>query len=401
MKWNEILVRYGELSLKGRNRNLFVQRLRKNVKFQTKDLETVSVHAERDRMFIRAEDESEIEEVLQRLQHVFGIHSYSPIARTERTDEAIEKLVLDVLSMKDLTGKTFKVEAKRADKTYGKTSQQIQQWIGAHALRNYPELTAQMKNPDFVLHVDIRRDAAYVSSEVYKGPGGFPVGSSGRSLLMLSGGIDSPVAGYYMMKRGVALEAIHFASPPYTSDLAKEKVLDLAEHLSKFGPTIKVHVIPFTKIQKLIDEKIPANLTMTVTRRLMMRIADRVREERGLLGIVTGESIGQVASQTLESMTAINAVTETPIIRPLVTFDKSEIIETSEHIGTYDISIRPYEDCCTIFTPANPTTKPRLDKVEHFEGQVDFEELIMEAVNEREVVISTKREKTPSFSELL
>lgn len=401
MKWNEILVRYGELSLKGRNRNLFVQRLRKNVKFQTKDLETVSVHAERDRMFIRAEDESEIEEVLQRLQYVFGIHSYSPIARTERTDEAIEKLVLDVLSMKDLTGKTFKVEAKRADKTYGKTSQQIQQWIGAHALRNYPELTAQMKNPDFVLHVDIRRDAAYVSSEVYKGPGGFPVGSSGRSLLMLSGGIDSPVAGYYMMKRGVALEAIHFASPPYTSDLAKEKVLDLAEHLSKFGPTIKVHVIPFTKIQKLIDEKIPANLTMTVTRRLMMRIADRVREERDLLGIVTGESIGQVASQTLESMTAINAVTETPIIRPLVTFDKSEIIETSEHIGTYDISIRPYEDCCTIFTPANPTTKPRLDKVEHFEGQVDFEELIMEAVNEREVVISTKREKTPSFSELL
>lgn len=401
MKWNEILVRYGELSLKGRNRNLFVQRLRKNVKFQTKDLETVSVHAERDRMFIRAEDESEIEEVLQRLQHVFGIHSYSPIARTERTDEAIEKLVLDVLSMKDLTGKTFKVEAKRADKTYGKTSQQIQQWIGAHALRNYPELTAQMKNPDFVLHVDIRRDAAYVSSEVYKGPGGFPVGSSGRSLLMLSGGIDSPVAGYYMMKRGVALEAIHFASPPYTSDLAKEKVLDLAEHLSKFGPTIKVHVIPFTKIQKLIDEKIPANLTMTVTRRLMMRIADRVREERSLLGIVTGESIGQVASQTLESMTAINAVTATPIIRPLVTFDKSEIIETSEHIGTYDISIRPYEDCCTIFTPANPTTKPRLDKVEYFEGQVDFEELIMEAVNEREVVISTKREKTPSFSGLL
>lgn len=401
MKWNEILVRYGELSLKGRNRNLFVQRLRKNVKFQTKDLETVSVHAERDRMFIRAEDESEIEEVLQRLQHVFGIHSYSPIARTERTDEAIEKLVLDVLSMKDLTGKTFKVEAKRADKTYGKTSQQIQQWIGAHALRNYPELTAQMKNPDFVLHVDIRRDAAYVSSEVYKGPGGFPVGSSGRSLLMLSGGIDSPVAGYYMMKRGVALEAIHFASPPYTSDLAKEKVLDLAEHLSKFGPTIKVHVIPFTKIQKLIDEKIPANLTMTVTRRLMMRIADQVREERSLLGIVTGESIGQVASQTLESMTAINAVTATPIIRPLVTFDKSEIIETSEHIGTYDISIRPYEDCCTIFTPANPTTKPRLDKVEYFEGQVDFEELIMEAVNEREVVISTKREKTPSFSGLL
>ena len=401
MKWNEILVRYGELSLKGRNRNLFVQRLRKNVKFQTKDLETVSVHAERDRMFIRAEDESEIEEVLQRLQHVFGIHSYSPIARTERTDEAIEKLVLDVLSMKDLTGKTFKVEAKRADKTYGKTSQQIQQWIGAHALRNYPELTAQMKNPDFVLHVDIRRDAAYISSEVYKGPGGFPVGSSGRSLLMLSGGIDSPVAGYYMMKRGVALEAIHFASPPYTSDLAKEKVLDLAEHLSKFGPTIKVHVIPFTKIQKLIDEKIPANLTMTVTRRLMMRIADRVREERSLLGIVTGESIGQVASQTLESMTAINAVTATPIIRPLITFDKSEIIETSEHIGTYDISIRPYEDCCTIFTPANPTTKPRLDKVEHFEGQVDFEELIIEAVNEREVVISTKREKVASFSELL
>lgn len=400
MKWNELLVRYGELTLKGKNRNRFIQRLKKNIKFQIKDLQTVTIHAERDRMFIRATDADEIDVVIERLQHVFGIHSYSPIAHCEKGLEEIKALVTMLLSQEDLKGKSFKVESKRADKSYPLTSQQIQQEIGGHTLTQFPELTVKMRQPDLTLQVDIRHDAAYISHKVYRGLGGLPVGTSGKSLVMLSGGIDSPVASYLMLKRGVALEAVHFASPPYTSDLAKEKVLDLAESLSKFGPQVKVHVIPFTKIQEQINERVPENLSMTTTRRFMLAIADKVREEQDLLGIVTGESLGQVASQTLESMTAINNVTNTPVIRPLVTYDKLEIIEIAEKIGTYEVSIRPYEDCCTIFTPARPKTKPRVDQVEKFEQNMDFEALVEEAVANREIVIPGNRNKA-EFDDIL
>lgn len=239
-------------------------------------------------------------------------------------------------------------------------------------------------------------------SEIIYGAGGMPVGSNGKSLLLLSGGIDSPVAGYLMMKRGVRIDAIHFYSPPYTSEQSLQKVKDLANELTKFGSSIHLHVIPFTELQVLIKDSVPKEMLMTTTRRVMMKVADRVREEIGALGLVTGESLGQVASQTLESLTAINEVTNTPILRPLISFDKLDIIDIAQKIGTYEISIKPYEDCCTIFTPANPKTRPKIDRVTYFESQVDFDEYIERAVKNREIyTLPEKRMKVEKFKHLL
>lgn len=398
--WNEILVRYGELTLKGRNRMVFVRRLRKNIKNALHDLTSIKVEAERDRMFVRVDDDSEKEEVLKRLPKVFGIHSFSPVIKCEPTMEAIYETALEAVQLNDTEGKSFKVEIRRTDKDFPYVSNELQQMIGGHVLRNIEGLSVKMRKPDILLHVDIRKEVVLLTSRVYAGAGGMPVGSSGKSLLLLSGGIDSPVAGYMMMKRGVEIEAIHFESPPFTSDLAKQKVLDLSEKLSAFGTRINLHVIPFTEIQQKIAYKIPDGESMTTTRRLMMQIADRVREDIGALGIVSGESLGQVASQTLDSLTAINEVTSTPVLRPLIAMDKLEIIQIAEEIDTYDISIRPHEDCCTIFTPAKPKTKPKLKRVKHFESFIDFEPMIEEAIQNKRVY-SLPIVKEESFDDLL
>lgn len=363
-------------------------------------LETVDVQAERDRMFVRVEDPVEMAEAMERLPKVFGIHSFSPVVKCEPTMDAIYETALQAVQMNETEGKTFKVEIRRTDKEFPYISNELQQMIGAHVLRNTSGLTVNVRKPDILLHVDIRRDVAVLTSKVYPCSGGMPVGSNGKSLLMLSGGIDSPVAGYMMMKRGVQIEAIHFESPPFTSELAMKKVMDLAEKLSAFGTTVKLHVIPFTEIQQKIAHKIPDGESMTSTRRLMMQIADRVREEVGALGIVSGESLGQVASQTLESLTAINEVTSTPVLRPLIAMDKLEIIQIAQKIDTYELSIQPYEDCCTIFTPAKPKTKPKLKRVKHFEGFVDFEPMIEEAVQNRRIYTLPRVEKD-DFSDLL
>lgn len=398
--WNEILVRYGELTLKGRNRMVFVRRLRKNIKSALHDLTSVKVEAERDRMFIQIEDEAEKALVLERLPNVFGIHSFSPVLKSEPTMDAIYETALQAVHLNETEGKSFKVEIRRTDKDFPYVSNELQQMIGGHVLRNIEGLSVKMRKPDILLHVDIRKDIVLFTSRVYAGAGGMPVGTSGKSLLLLSGGIDSPVAGYMMMKRGIEIEAIHFESPPFTSDLAKQKVLDLAEKLSAFGARINLHVIPFTEIQQKIAYKIPDGESMTTTRRLMMQIADRVREDIGALGIVSGESLGQVASQTLDSLTAINEVTSTPVLRPLIAMDKLEIIRIAEEIDTYDISIRPYEDCCTIFTPAKPKTKPKLKRVKHFESFIDFEPMIEEAIQNKRVY-SLPIVKEEAFDDLL
>ncbi|WP_432358088.1 tRNA uracil 4-sulfurtransferase ThiI [Sporosarcina sp. UB5] len=401
MKWKEILIRYGELSLKGRNRNHFVRKLKSNIKNAMRDLKSIQLRAERDRMFLLADDESDMTEAIERLPHIFGIQSFSPVAMCEANLDAIKQKALEVVGTEDVAGKTFKVEIKRADKTFPYVTAELQQLIGGHVLHHFPDLTVQMKKPDILLHVDIRKEGAFLTSKVYKGAGGMPVGSNGLSLLMLSGGIDSPVAGYLLMKRGVSIDAIHFASPPFTSELAKRKVMDLTEKLCSFGSTVRLHVIPFTELQQAIVQQVPDNLTMTTTRRLMLQIADKVREEIGALAIVTGESLGQVASQTLDSLTAINEVTTTPILRPLIAMDKLDIIDLSQQIGTYDISIRPYEDCCTIFTPSNPKTKPKLEKVRHFESFFDFEPFIEEAVRNREVIEVWQQQEKDAFEDLL
>jgi len=385
MIWKEILIRYGELSTKGRNKKDFINRLRANIRHTFTDIAPLEIITERDRMHIKIENEDQFEVLMQKLPTVFGIQSFSPVAVCEKDLDAMKNLALIIMEQFKEQELTFKVEVRRSDKKFPLESHEIQREIGAHVLRNNPNISVKVKKPDVELRIEVRQDAIYMMAQIIHGAGGMPVGSNGKSLLMLSGGIDSPVAGYLLMKRGVRLEAIHFFSPPYTSDNSLEKVKVLANELTKFGANIRLHVIPFTEIQVLIKERVPSNTIMTTTRRMMMRVADKVREEIGALGIVTGESLGQVASQTLESLTAINNVTNTPILRPLIAFDKLEIIDIAEKIGTYETSIQPFEDCCTIFTPANPKTKPKVEKVNYYESFTEFDELIERAVRNREV----------------
>ena len=400
MKWEKILVRYGELSTKGKNRKQFISHLRNNIKFSFVDLPNIKVHAERDRMFLTSTDDTEIQALIERLPKIFGIQSFSPVASCSKELEDIQATAIKIMDSLESQDKTFRVTVKRTDKRFPLDTYELQSVVASNVLRQYPSLKVQMKKPEIDLRIEVLNDAVYMMAQVIPGVAGMPLGSNGRSLLMLSGGIDSPVAGYMFLKRGVRLDAIHFHSPPFTSERSKEKVMDLANQLSHFGATVRLHVIPFTDIQQSIQAQIPENVSMTTTRRLMMKIADLVREEIGALGIVTGESLGQVASQTLESLTAINAVTSTPIFRPLISMDKLDIIDIAREIGTYETSILPYEDCCTIFTPSCPKTKPKLEKVEYYESFKDFEELITEAVQNREV-LSFPTKKSTDFSNLL
>ena len=400
MEWKELLIRYGELSTKGRNRNAFTGRLRDNIRYAFADLPKFQIITERDRMFIRPNEQETMDQLIERLPKIFGIQSFSPVASCSLDLEDIKQTAVKVIESLDRVDKTFKVTVKRSYKPFEMETNELQQYVGSHVLRNFPEIRVQMKKPDIDLVVEVRRDAVYMMAQVIPGAGGLPIGSNGKSILMLSGGIDSPVAGYQMLKRGVRLDAIHFYSPPYTSELSKEKVMELADKLSRFGASVKLHIIPFTAIQQEIQKQIPSNVSMTTTRRMMLRITDLVREETGALAIITGESLGQVASQTLESLTAINAVSTTPVLRPLIAFDKLDIIKIAQEIDTYEVSIRPYEDCCTIFTPSSPKTKPKLEKVEFYESFKSFDDLIAEAVSEREVMMFPKK-KQDKFSDLL
>ncbi|MCK1996700.1 thiamine biosynthesis protein ThiI [Paenisporosarcina quisquiliarum] len=400
MKWEKILVRYGELSTKGKNRKQFISHLRNNIRFSFVDLPNIKIQAERDRMFLTSSDDSEIHALIERLPKIFGIQSFSPVASCSKDLDDIQATALKIMDSLESQDKTFRVTVKRTDKFFPLDTYELQSVVASNVLRQNPTLKVQMKKPEIDLRIEVLNDAVYMMAQVIPGAGGMPLGSNGRSLLMLSGGIDSPVAGYMLLKRGVRLDAIHFHSPPFTSERSKEKVMDLANQLSHFGATVRLHVIPFTDIQQSIQAQIPENVSMTTTRRLMMKIADLVRAEIGALGIVTGESLGQVASQTLESLTAINAVTSTPIFRPLISMDKLDIIDIAREIGTYETSILPYEDCCTIFTPSCPKTKPKLEKVEYYESFKDFDELITEAVQNREV-LSFPMRKSNEFSSLL
>ncbi|MCM3317006.1 tRNA 4-thiouridine(8) synthase ThiI [Rummeliibacillus sp. G93] len=400
MKWHEILIRYGEITTKGKNRKLFINRLKENLRYTFADIPNMRIRSERDRMYLSSEVDTEMEEILNRLPHIFGIHSFSPVAECEPTVEAMKELAVEIVQGLDYEGKTFKVNAKRSFKNFPLDTYELQQTIGSHVLGTLPGMTVQMKKPDIELRVEVREKAVYMMVDVIAGAGGLPIGSNGKALLLLSGGIDSPVAAYYMMKRGVRIEAIHFFSPPFTSDQSLTKVKELCDKISRFGGNIRLHIIPFTETQQTIQNSVPENVTMTSTRRMMMKIADEVRKEIDAKALVTGENLGQVASQTLESLAAINDVTTTPILRPLITFDKLEIIDVAQKIGTYDISIRPYEDCCTVFTPANPKTKPRVEKMNYYESFTDFEEMIQRAVKNREIH-SFPKTKSDDFSELL
>ncbi|WP_077214253.1 tRNA uracil 4-sulfurtransferase ThiI [Bacillus dakarensis] len=394
MNYDRILIRYGEISTKGRNRNKFVEKLKRSIQRAIVDYPNAKVQGKRERMHIVLNGDNG-DEIIQRIKGIFGISSLSPAVKTSNEIEEMKEAALKLFQRVYTEGSTFKISARRADKTYFLDTNELNQTFGAHLLKNIPGLKVDVKKPDINLQIEVREEGTYLSCENIPGAGGLPIGSSGKAMLMLSGGIDSPVSGFLSMKRGLELEAVHFFSPPFTSERSKQKVIELAEKLSYAnGGYFTLHIVPFTAIQQLIQKQVPENYTMTTTRRLMLRITDALREKFGGLAIVTGESLGQVASQTIESMYAINDVTNTPILRPLITMDKTDIIKIAQDIDTHDISIQPYEDCCTVFVPSSPKTKPKKEKVQYYESFVDFEPLIMEAVEGTETIqISPKKEQ--------
>lgn len=393
MKYDRILIRYGELSTKGRNRGKFVEKLKKSIKRAIQKFSTAVIEADRERTYIVLGEEK-IEDITQALKNIFGIQSFSPAVKVEKDIEKMKEVALKLVQKMYHPGMTFKVTGKRVDKTFEYSTDQINHEFGGFLLKNIPGLKVNVKQPDINLRIEVRKEAAYLFSETILGAGGYPAGSNGKAVLMLSGGIDSPVAGFLSLKRGIEIECVHFFSPPFTSERAKQKVIDLAEKLSEVSGKMILHVVPFTEIQQLIQSQVPSNYTMTTTRRLMLRITDEIRRRQEGLAIVTGESLGQVASQTLQSMYTINEVTNTPILRPLISMDKTEIIELAKQFNTIDISNRPYEDCCTIFVPSSPKTKPKREKVQSYESFINFDPYIQKAVENTEVLVIKPNEKS-------
>ncbi|WP_067727522.1 tRNA uracil 4-sulfurtransferase ThiI [Oceanobacillus damuensis] len=399
MQYDHILIRYGEMALKGKNIKTFIIRLQENIQQKIKEFPNAKVKRTQGRMFVLLNGHDPVP-IMEKLQKIFGIHSLSLAIKVDNDLEKIKEAALYALKKNEDVRK-FKVSVKRIAKDFPVRSQEMNQVLGGHLLKNTDNITVDVHNPDLELKVEIRLEATYITSSVDPGLGGLPVGTSGKSLLLLSGGIDSPVAGYLAMKRGVHLEAIHFHSPPFTSERAKQKVLDLAKQLTLYGKAINVHIVPFTKLQQEIFREMPDEYAMTIMRRMMFRISERVCQNESILSLTTGENLGQVASQTMDSMHTINEVTNYPIIRPLIAMDKQEVIQISEEIGTYETSILPYEDCCTIFVPKAPKTKPKRDKVNYYESTHDFSASIEEAINGIETIKITDQKKVEdSFTDL-
>ena len=398
-----IQIRFGELSTKGKNKKRFIQQLSRNIREATQDYPQIKVQPNHDFIFLDLNDADEAV-FTSRLKDIFGIQNFSPVYVIPRDYETARAAVVELMQGLETEGKTFKIATRRSDHSYEHDTNWLNAEFGAAVLQNIPNITVQVKKPDITVRVDVKKEHFLISTETYQGAGGLPVGSSGRGVLMLSGGIDSPVAGYLAMKRGVEIEAVHFHSPPYTSPQALKKAKDLTAKITRFGGQIQFIEVPFTEIQEEIKAKIPEGYAMTITRRMMLRITDAVREKRKALAIFNGESLGQVASQTLESMIAINAVTTTPIIRPVATMDKNEIIDIAQKIDTFDLSIQPFEDCCTIFAPAAPKTKPQIDRAERYEEQLDIVGLVERAVEGMivtPITSATAIEEETIFSDLL
>lgn len=389
-----ILIRYGELSTKGRNKKMFTQKLASNIKKALVDFPQVKVIPDYDFMYLDLHEAPE-EAVIEKVKPIFGIQSISPVYIVEKDMEVAKKVVLDLLSQEDLEGKTFKIMTKRSDHTFEMDTNQINLFLGDAVLEAFPEIKVQLKQPDITVRIDVRREHLMVSLKTIQGAGGLPVGTSGRVMLMLSGGIDSPVAGYLAMKRGMEIQCVHFASPPYTSPQALEKTKLLAAKIARFGGSIQFLTVPFSRIQEEIKKSVPEAYLMTIMRRFMLRITDQLRENARALAIANGESVGQVASQTLDSMVAINDVTNTPIIRPVATMDKLDIIKVAEEIDTFELSIQPFEDCCMVFAPPSPKTKPKLEKARQYEARLDVEGLIKEAVEGTVIEEITANYTTP------
>jgi len=381
ISYDHIMVRFGELSTKGKNKKDFVSLLFKNIKHALKDYSTIEVEQRYDHIYVKINNENYID-LITRLQDVSGIQAMSLVYKCEKDIEVIKSSSLELI--KSETGKTFKVKAKRGDKKFPIISDDIVRAVAPVILKN-TELKVDVHNPDILLNIEVREEGAYIFTNSFPGIGGYPLGIAGKSMHMLSGGIDSPVAAYLLMKRGVTIECIHFASPPYTQQGVIFKLEDLLGKLNRYQAKIRLNIVPFTKIQEAIYDHVPECYCITMMRRMMFRLATKLALRRNCPVISSGESVGQVASQTLQSLHVINEVTSFPVIRPCATLDKVEIIKISKNIDTYDISIRPYEDCCTIFTPKTPKTAPKLDECRKFESEFDYESLLNEAIKNIEV----------------
>lgn len=381
INYDHIMVRFGELGTKGKNKKDFIRLLGTNIKRRLKDYPLLKVEVRYDHIYV-ALNGMDIEEIIPIMQEISGIQTLSLVYRCEKDIDVIVKSSLELISQTE--GKTFKVRAKRGDKTFPLHSDEIVR-IVAPAILKTNKYKVDVHNPDILVSIEIRDEGAYIYTKSYPGAGGYPLGVAGKGMLMLSGGIDSPVAAYLLMKRGVKIECIHFASPPYTSVNVIYKLEDLLAKLNVYQPAIRLHIVPFTKLQEAIYDNVPESYCITVMRRMMYRLASRLASMRNCPVIANGESVGQVASQTLQSMQVINEVTNMPVIRPCATLDKIEIIKIAKRIDTFDISIRPYEDCCTIFTPKNPKTYPHLDEVEEYEKGFDYESLIRDCLANIEV----------------
>ncbi len=388
-----IFIKYGELSTKKDNRKMFIKLLLKNIRRKLEGLE-IEINYTTARMYIKTTSK-DIDEVVNRLKEVFGIRSIVICDRVNNNKEEIENKIKEIIQT--LSFKTFKVETIRSDKSFPISSLEFSRMMGAVVLKN-KECKVDVHNPDLILNIEIRSEGTYIYTKEVLGLGGYPVGVQGKGLLMLSGGIDSPVAGYLALKRGVDLECLYFESPPHTSLEAKNKVVKLASIIDKYSGNIKVHVVPFTELQEAIYKNVPDTYIITIMRRMMYRIAERLSKRRNCKVIINGESIGQVASQTLTSMSVINNVTNYPVIRPVACLDKLEIIDIANKIDTYETSILPYEDCCTIFVPRHPVINPELSKCIEYENLFDYETLLEKCIDNIETI---KNLKNDNFSDLL
>ena len=384
-----ILIKYGELTTKKDNRKFFIKELVNNIR---KKIDDIEIEYSLDRMYIKSNN---IDDTISKLKEVFGIYSIIECDKVNTNIDEIKDTILNILKNKNF--KTFKVVTKRSDKSFPISSMEFSSKIGGIILKNI-ESKVDVHNPDIYVNIEIKNGYTYIYTNEIKGLGGYPVGVQGKGLLMLSGGIDSPVAGYLALKRGIDVECIYFDSPPHTSIEAKNKVIDLANILNKYSGKIKIFVVPFTKLKETIYKNVQNEYMITIMRRMMYRIAHKLALKNKCKVIINGESIGQVASQTLTSINTINSVTNFPIIRPVCCLDKLEIIEISKKIGTYDISIRPYEDCCTVFVPKHPSINPDINKCIEFEKNFDYESLIDEAINNVQVIYKLDRNK---YSDLL
>jgi len=386
--YERILIRYGDLTLKGKNKRVFVERVNSLIREKVNN-ENVKYELKHDRLYILLNGEDH-NEVIKGLDKVSGLSSYSLVSKSERDIESIKENALNVINS-EIENKVikFKVESKRSDKQYPIKSPEITQIVASHVLKNTSMLVVDVHNPELTLTVEVRHDAAFVYCKKIKGMGGFPVGVAGKGLLMISGGIDSPVAGFLSMKQGIEIEGIHFESTPLTSIESAQKVIDLIEKMAAYAPKsrIKLHMVPFMELHTALLNYIPESYSITIMRRMMYRISEKIAHKNNCIVLLNGDSVGQVASQTLQSMSAIDEVVNMPVIRPLAIYDKLDIIAISKKIECFKTSIKPFEDCCTVYVPKKPTTAPKLDRCIEFESKFDFDSLVDKVVEETKTII--------------